>query len=292
MRQQIDVNVSSSAKRKDIYSPIILPVEGKLPENLEQYINLTSNNYIRLVCEPLKAIQVGYFLYAKRFHDSSYIYLTNLPEWQKFYFRNHYYLQNEFDDPDENYPTGAFMWSGLNSHEIYNSLRDKFNIDHGLTIIQKYQDCTEFFHFGALQNNNILNIYLNNLDIFKRFICYFKDKTAELLEAAATSRIILPKRKNQQIANVCLMQDAILIFKELTKINRYYVSPERSDIYLTKREMECLHWYVHDKTAEEVGMILGLSKRTVETHLLSAKNKTNYFKKGQLIRKFNTDLIY
>lgn len=39
---------------------------------------------------------------------------------------------------------------------------------------------------------------------------------------------------------------------------------------LTPRQIECLAWVQEGKTAYEVGVILGISTRTVETHLQHA----------------------
>jgi hypothetical protein len=135
------------------YNVIELPKVGSLPQQLEQYLQLSANPYIQIICEPLKKIHIGYFLYVKRYQDGSAVCLTNSPAWQNYYFKQRYYLISEFDDPDKKYQTGTFLWSGLSSQEIYRELREKFNIDHGITMIQNYQDCCEFFHFGAMTNN-------------------------------------------------------------------------------------------------------------------------------------------
>lgn len=47
-------------------------------------------------------------------------------------------------------------------------------------------------------------------------------------------------------------------------------SPEE---YLSPRELEVLNHTQHGKSAEEVAIILGISKRTVEGHLLKIRRK-------------------
>lgn len=270
-----------AGNKKSNYARIELPRNGQLPQNLKQYIHLSSNACIELICEPLKLLHIDYFLYVKRFKDGSSIYLTNKPDWQLTYFEQYYYLISDFDDPDKHYANGMFLWSSLKEQEIYQALRNQFGIDHGITISKVYEDCTEFFHFGANQNYNIINFYLNQFDALKRFMSYFKDKAWELIETISASRIILPKRQSTSFSALELMQSSLNLFQELTACDRYYVSNTRSDIYLTKREMECLHWYSRGKSADEIGTILSLSKRTVESHLLNSKNKINYYKKNQ-----------
>lgn len=56
-------------------------------------------------------------------------------------------------------------------------------------------------------------------------------------------------------------------------------------IYLSKRETECLQWYVKGKTAKEIGQTLGLSYRTIQHYLENVKTKLGVNSKSQLIEK-------
>lgn len=286
-KQQKNNHLMSHSKH---FTYIELPQEGELPEKLNHYLELISNAYIKLICEPLKKVHINFFWYAKRFKDASYIYLSNHSEWQSCYFRNHYYAISEFEDPSRDYQSGIFLWSGLPSQEIYQILQNEFNIGQGITIVQNYQDCIEFFHFGANYNDGfIINSYLNNIEILKRFILYFKDKGWETIQAISKYRFVLPKRINPlpYRSTSGLNQDQLNEFNQLTFINRFYISNYQSDIYLTRREMECLKWYSAGKTAEEIGIILGASNRTIESHLMKVKSKLSYYKKGQLAMDFS-----
>jgi DNA-binding CsgD family transcriptional regulator len=42
---------------------------------------------------------------------------------------------------------------------------------------------------------------------------------------------------------------------------------------LTEREIECLKWSAEGKTYEDIGMLLGISTRTVRFFLENARNK-------------------
>lgn len=57
------------------------------------------------------------------------------------------------------------------------------------------------------------------------------------------------------------------------------------DVYLSKRETECLNYYVHGKSARVISVILGISKRTVETYLQNIKIKMCVTTKSELIEK-------
>ncbi len=46
---------------------------------------------------------------------------------------------------------------------------------------------------------------------------------------------------------------------------------------LSGREQQCLMWVSHGKTSWEISVILGLSERTVNFHLLNACRKLNVY---------------
>ncbi len=52
---------------------------------------------------------------------------------------------------------------------------------------------------------------------------------------------------------------------------------------LTKRETECLGYLSHGKNRKEIASLIGLSPRTVDTHLEKARNKLGCFTNSELI---------
>ena len=63
----------------------------------------------------------------------------------------------------------------------------------------------------------------------------------------------------------------------------YYIGNSSQDSSLTNREIECLFHVVRGKTAREIGKILFISKRTVETHIANMKSKLDCVTKSDLI---------
>lgn len=56
---------------------------------------------------------------------------------------------------------------------------------------------------------------------------------------------------------------------------------------ITDRELECIHWLTLGKTVPEIGIILGISTRTVEKFIASLKLKFNCNTLFQLGNKVN-----
>lgn len=61
------------------------------------------------------------------------------------------------------------------------------------------------------------------------------------------------------------------------------IRAKSAGINLSSREEECLVLMIRGASANEIGIKLGLSKRTVEFHTESLKSKFNFFKKSELI---------
>lgn len=59
----------------------------------------------------------------------------------------------------------------------------------------------------------------------------------------------------------------------------------RTNITLTRREHECLHWTSEGKTSAEIGAILSISDNTVSSYLTAATNKLNAANKCHAVAK-------
>jgi DNA-binding CsgD family transcriptional regulator len=76
------------------------------------------------------------------------------------------------------------------------------------------------------------------------------------------------------------------------KSKKYYLGDQYKDIYFTQRQIECMVLFLQNKTNEEVGVIMGISKKTVEAHSIKMKEKLNCFSKKELIEKIKeTDFM-
>ena len=53
---------------------------------------------------------------------------------------------------------------------------------------------------------------------------------------------------------------------------------------LSGRELQCLEWVSRGKTSWEIGVILSLSERTVNFHILNACRKLNVYGRQAAIR--------
>ena len=82
-----------------------------------------------------------------------------------------------------------------------------------------------------------------------------------------------------------IAQLGLLNFRGNASNNNIIPGSEINNIYLSKRETECLRHYVQGKTAKEISQIVNLSRRTVENYIYNIKIKLNVSTKAELIFK-------
>lgn len=259
--------------------------------DLTNNIALTGGNDIRTICKPLyEYLDITYFNYVKLNPNGSRSTLTDRPDFISKYYGNKELFQTKAVLKMEKAKKSIFHLSCEFRDQLsYIVARNDFDIDNGLTIIQPCGKSTELYYFGTTKNNYYhTNLYLNNVEMFYRFIIYFKEKAAKLIQQADKQKFYLPSEKKiikspKEFNNEDVL-DIRRCFFEATKINRYLIDYGHN-IILTRREAECLYYIMFDKSSKEISRELGLSTRTIETHLMKAKLKLNCCTKKELISK-------
>ena len=69
-----------------------------------------------------------------------------------------------------------------------------------------------------------------------------------------------PARRLLRMQHVAVVDDAIL--------------RQDRELELTEREIECLYWIAEGKTSDEIAVILGISRNTINNYITSVMRKT------------------
>jgi DNA-binding CsgD family transcriptional regulator len=70
------------------------------------------------------------------------------------------------------------------------------------------------------------------------------------------------------------LRDVGLLTAYFTSLLQCGVSKSDRDFELTDRELECLFWIAEGKTSDEIAMILGISRNTINNYITSVMRKT------------------
>lgn len=255
-------------------------------------IALASSQDIDDIAHPLKKyLGVTSLVYAKNYHNGSEIRLTNQPAWVEHYYKSALYVNSGFEQAPSNLQSGYAVWSHLTHHQpILNEARG-FNIDHGMSIIQKTSDGCELYFFGTTRDNpQVTNVLLNHLEFLHQFTFYFKEKASKILKTVDKNRIIIPKKfskvHSQEQGLPC--KNETIHLQKIFNVKKMHLD---NGVSLSARELACAKLLRQGKSARLIAEVLFLSPRTVETHLQHLKEKLHCHTKAELISKINA-LLY
>ena len=253
-------------------------------------IMFTSGRDITEICKPLKKFGITSFNYVKTYHDGSQVNLANTTEWLEYFYKNEFYQIGAFERHPSKYESGSALWSQLSGQKVFYDARQYFNIDNGITIIEKQLDSCDFYYFGTTADNrNIVNFYLNNIDLLKRFILYFKDRANLIIKQANENRIILPNHFEQHVtpdeSEIYMLEKFKKEFLKETAIKNFALTGELEGEVLTNKQLNCITYLIEGKTAKEIAKVIGISYRTVEGHIIKLKTRFNCQTKTELITK-------
>jgi LuxR family quorum-sensing system transcriptional regulator SolR len=260
-------------------------MSGLDPTNISAlHFNENIAEIVENICNPLNNyLGITHFGYVKIFNDGSMLRIANKPEWTRKYFEKSFYNDIDFYGmrhvPENGTRTSLLTGTPITEHSLI-ICRD-YNIWNSLIIYKKFLDYGDVWYFGTTRDNTeILNYYMNNIDIFKNFIVYFKNKLSDIIEPYEPTKLIVSKIKLQKYANDDEKTRQLL---HTLKIKSYHL---KDDIYLSQREKECLSHLSTGKTMKEIARIINISPRTVESYINTIKKKTGFNTKSNLIKMF------
>ncbi len=246
------------------------------------------NEFQKIVSPLLQHSRISYFCFVRRYKDNSRVCLSTHRHWNRAYISEKLFIFDIFEKEECFLNNDYMLWDTLEKNKVYELAKSDFDIIHHLTMVEKRLEFTDFFHFGSNIKENIVqnSEYLKNIDVLTLFTQYFKDSISSILPAV--ERLQIEKHHATSCLNSdnedLLLNDFSLLVDAIP-INRYYFMLDNKQIYLSKREFECVKWLVRGKSATEIAKILSISQKTVQKHIENVKNKMNCYKQSTLIYK-------
>lgn len=258
--------------------------------NIDNHVFLTMANDIDAICKPLRQFGIHLFSYRKTFKNGARINLSNSANWLDDYFRLDLYKSSLFESDLDCYSSGFSVWPQESDLPVFIHGRNYYNSDNGITLILKSDDYCEYFIFGAgLHNKQMINFYINNLELIKNFTEYFAEQSNDLMKIAVNNLITLDSVVNysNQVDKINKKIDSSSIkqlFPKKVRENQLISQP----MQLSPREVSCVKYLLKGKTAKEIANQLNLSYRTIEYYLENIRGKTGCRNKYELITYFST----
>ena len=269
-----------------------------------QYRNISAFEYnnaaapiINNICEEF-FLNFGLttFVYIRIFNDGRYLLLSNHTDWAKYWFQNIQTIKNTtFQSELQNVPKKEpfyFLWDTASDGKLMHVHND-FGMWHGFDIDFRLEDSVEVWSFSASADREQINsFYLNNFKLFHRICLYFREKSFSYLKINDKNKLAFFKEDIDISFNSSLIksEEANIFFSNLLP-DKYSLKTKNGHTNLSKRELECLIHLSHGKTAKEIGKILHISPRTVESYILSTKDKTGLNNKSELLDLIRNDTL-
>lgn len=246
---------------------------------VKKHVSYTKSHDIYEICKPLfNKFGINFFSYVRLYGDGSALVLISDGEWHRCAFKNKYVTTGPMLGR-----SGIQLWDNYSSTKVKEVLNE-VNLNNGIMIYnKKNEEYVEFFELASsIKGASVVEFYFNNMDLLEKFLIYFKNKADKLIKEADKNRIIVPSEMLFSTVEEVTYED--FLYSINTKKIKFEVNTQ--NIIFSRREYDCLVLAAKGKTMKEIGGILNISHRTVNTHLDSAKEKTNCHSKAKLIDLF------
>lgn len=258
-------------------------------------------NKVQAICAEFFDLSgLNYFNFVRVFDDGTRICLSNNYEWMQFVFSQDLSHKIIFEERIQYPVTTYLIWDmipAIKEDPLMQAASKDFDICHGVTLILKHDGYVDFAYYGTSADNEEINLfYINNFHVLNIFLLYFIEQAQALIIAAERHRFrieghTLTWDKAKAIKEISPISAYIESLAEQIsptdslKIKRYYFSGYMKDIYLSKREAECLADLFDGLSAKEIARKRNISARTVEVHVEHIKLKLKCSAKSEMIKK-------
>lgn len=275
-----------------IYIAKIEHIMTVTPDKQKLFLDYCSE--VESICRPLfDYLPITFFRYVISFKDNTKIVLSSDYQWLQAYFDQAFYkdeLANFVKHPDGS--KGISVHSSLcGSDHVICNFWEKFsstlNYDEVLAWYSKYANFLEFYNFGFSKNNHHgSNIFLNNPNLMKNFMIYFKDKGQDLINEALANRFTQPPLPQSDFRDNWLLglkPENTDAFLQTIKPERIFLDGESQDIFLTPIESQCLKLILEGNKYKAISDIMARSPRTIESYAAKIKEKFGVRTKTDLL---------
>ena len=264
-----------------------------MSQNLENLSSLQFNEscapIVDALCEPLFSnFGITHFGCIRILENGQVLRIANNVAWTRTYFQYEFY--NDLDIYNmkhvlQNEQRFVFL-TGDPHNEHCKMLCSDFNMWNFMLIYERFPTYGDFWFFGTNRNNlQIINFYINNINVLQHFILYFKNKTFNLFDISNPSKLI--STKIRPLEEKAKEESHVNEFIKEISYNRHYLTGKYNGKFLSTREAECLFYTSQGRTMKEIAEHVHLSPRTIETYMNNIKNKMGCRTKGELISIFS-----
>ncbi|MDB2614405.1 LuxR C-terminal-related transcriptional regulator, partial [Chlamydiales bacterium] len=221
------------------------------------------------------------FIYMRRFPNGTFVDLSNQLEWSEDFLIK--YLNCKIDPQNARdhmlIQPGVSLWSHNPKNTIWNEGRTNWGFQSGISIAKEGPFWTDIFCFYSKTTPIVMDAkFLGNFYHLEKFSLCFTDKFHDIIKKGEKAPLITPSiyLSNENSTPPSTINPKLK--KSINDISQ--LEP------LSYKERECIYYTAKGNTAFQVGKIMHISRRTVETHLQTARDKLSVSKTSDLVKLF------
>lgn len=266
--------------------------------NSDSYKAISLSQELCDLARPLKVFGIHYFNHIRIFSDGSRVSLGTNGSWLKHFFDNAYYKIGNFSSKTSSLDYNYLLWKLLPSDGVLEVASKEFNIDNGITFIEKKQLHTDLYLFASTRNNDAVNnFYINNLDILKHFINYYNEKSRLLISSCVPDRLIQTtdaQLTKEQIVTEphkksIILSSCIDRFYSETIINKVRFNYSGKEIVISINQYQIIILLLKGYAIKEIAKALKLTPKTCQIYIDQTKSKFNCNTRNELLTLFRSN---
>lgn len=234
----------------------------------KNHISYSAQDRVKAILSPLhKMANIQYFNYSVTYPDKSgYTLHTNEKLYEAWYLK-------QFPFWEFRLRSGWYLWDDIDCIQK-RDFAHSLDIANGIVHIEHKQDRTEVIAFATLpENTDILQFYINEADLLKKFKKYFVERAKDLIDIANTQLVHTPEAMR---GDDLLSQQ---VKENMPIINTDWYSP--FDM-LSNRERICCELILKGNSLAAICEQLGLALPTVANYVSRAKEKLSFKNRAEL----------
>lgn len=271
---------------------------GPLQHLYEEWHSYCSE--IQAITAPLyEELNITVVRYSRTTSKNQKITLVNNTYWLEQYFKEQFYIPEliRFDDYQTN-DSGISLHGPCKSKHptcvFWNKHADACNYKYILCMYERYENNLELFDFAIHDDDHAGgNKLINNINLLKHFKIYFKAQANEIITKASTMTIPrLPEHLARENFLLGLDTEKTNRLLEKMPIKEIYLDGQFSGLKITLAEAKCLKLHMEGYKYKEIGKRVGISSRTVETHIYNMRKRFGISDKHEFIQAIHQHGVY
>lgn len=249
---------------------------------LKKHVLFKEFSSVKQACLPLSHLDIDGFIFMRRFADGTFVDLSNQLAWSENFLTRYLDANIDLQHAQDHMLIlpGVSLWSQNPLNTIWQEGKRDWGFYSGISIAKEGPYWTDIFCFYSRQPSVTMDKkFLKNFQFMEIFCERFVDNFHNIIQQGEREPLVTPE--------IYLTKNLSLTLEQQAFLDSFGMIIEP----LSKREQECIYYIVKGNTAAEVGKILHISRRTVESHLQHAKDKLGVRKLSELIKLHSKKVI-